>query len=99
MVNHLLFPVEDVVGQASDNSGAFVTYTTLKHRYEHLLNRCNRLVEEEDLSEEEEQELSHVRPACVKTFLLLLLGYTLFAARTAKPLIYCGCLRFGIWLT
>jgi len=36
MVNHLLFPVEEAVGQASDNSGAFVTYTALKHRYEHL---------------------------------------------------------------
>jgi len=55
MVNHLLFPVEEAVGQASDNSGAFVTYTTLKHRYEHLLNKCNQLVEEEDLSEQEEQ--------------------------------------------
>ena len=43
MVNHLLFPVEEAVGQASDNSGAFVTYTALKHRYEHLLNRCNQL--------------------------------------------------------
>ena len=99
MVNHLLFPVEDVVGQASENSREFVTYTALKHRYEHLLNRCNQLVEEEDLSEEEEQELSHVRPACVKTFLLLLLGYTLFAGKNNKTINRCGYLRFGIWLT
>jgi len=68
------------VGQASDNSGAFVTYTALKHRYEHLLNRCNQLVEEE------EQELSRVRPACVKAFLLLLLGYTLFAGKNNKTI-------------
>ena len=39
--------------QASNNSGAFVTYTALKERYEHLLNRCNNLLGE-DLSEEEE---------------------------------------------
>jgi len=51
MVNHLLFPMEETVGQASDNSWAFVTYTALKHHYEHMLNRCNPLVGEEDLSE------------------------------------------------
>ena len=40
MVSHLLFPVEDAVDQAANNSGAFVTYTTLKERYEQLLCRC-----------------------------------------------------------
>jgi len=45
--------------------------------YEPLLSRCNHLLGEEDLSEEE-QELSRIRPACVNVFLLLLLGYTLF---------------------
>jgi hypothetical protein len=34
MVNHLLFPVEEVVEQVSNNSSAHVTYTTLKERYE-----------------------------------------------------------------
>jgi len=38
----------------------------------------------EDLSEEEEEELSRIRPACVKAFLLLLLGYTLFAGKNNK---------------
>jgi len=70
MMTHLLFPVEDAVEQVSNNSGAFVTYTTMKERYEHLLNRCNHLLGE-DLSEE---ELSRIRPACVKVFLLLLIG-------------------------
>jgi len=57
LVTHLLFPVEEAVGQVSD-FGACVTYTALKERYEHLLNRCNHLLGE-DLSEE---ELSRIRP-------------------------------------
>ena len=85
MVTHLLFLVEEAVQQVSDNSGVCVTYTTLKERYEHLLNRCNHLLGE-DLSEEEEEELSHIRLACVKAFLLLLLGYTLFAGKNSKTI-------------
>jgi len=83
MVTHLLFLVEDAVEQASNNSGAFVTYTALKEHYEHLLNRCNHLMGE-DLSEEE--EMSRIRPACVKAFLLLLLGYTIFAGKNSKTI-------------
>jgi hypothetical protein len=82
LVTHLLFSVEDAVGQVTD-FGASVSYTALKDRYDHLLNRCNHLLGE-DLSEEEEQELSCIRPACVKAFLLLLLGYTLFASKNNK---------------
>jgi hypothetical protein len=67
-----------------NNSGAFVTYTALKRRYEHLLNRCNHLLAE-DLSEDEE-ELRRIRTACVKAFLLLLLGYTLFAGNNSKTI-------------
>jgi len=85
MVTHLLFPVKDVVEQTSNNSDAFVTYTVLKERYEHLLNRCNHLLGE-DLSEKEEDEMSRIRLACVKTFLLLLLGYTLFADKNSKTI-------------
>jgi len=32
LVNHLLFPVEEVVEQLSNNSGVFVTYKVLKRR-------------------------------------------------------------------
>ena len=84
LVTHLLFPVEEAVGQVSD-FGACVTYTPLKERYEHLLNRCNHLLAK-DLSEEEEEELSRIRPACVKAFLLLLLGHTLFAGKNIKTI-------------
>ncbi|RHN49885.1 putative protein-serine/threonine phosphatase [Medicago truncatula] len=83
--NQLLFTVEDAMEQVSYNSGAYVTYTALKERYEQLLNRCNQLVGE-DLSEEEEEEQRRVRPACVKAFLLLLLGYTLFAGKNSKTI-------------
>jgi len=81
LVTHLLYLVEEAVGQVSD-FGACVTYTTLKERYEHLLNRCNHLLGE-DLSEE---ELSRIRPACAKVLLLLLLGYTLFAGKNSKTI-------------
>jgi len=43
LVNQLLFPIGEAVDQVNNNSGAFVTYMVLKHRYEHLLNRCNQL--------------------------------------------------------
>jgi len=85
MMTHLLFSVEEVVQQVSDNSSAYVTYTALKERYEHLLNRCNHLMGE-DLLEEEDEELSRIRPACIKAFLLLLLGYTLFAGKNSKTI-------------
>jgi len=39
----------------------------------------------EDLSEDEE-ELSRIRLVCVKAFLLLLLGYTLFAGKKSKTI-------------
>jgi len=83
MVTHQLFLVEEAVEQASNNSGAFVTYTALKERYEHLLNRSNHLLGE-DLSEEE--ELSRIRSTYVKAFLLLLLGYTLFSGKNNKTI-------------
>jgi len=59
------------------------------------LNRCNQLLEPD--TQEEEDERAQVRLACIKAFLLLLLGWTIFPARTAKTLICCGCLRCKIW--
>jgi hypothetical protein len=80
--NDLLITVEDVVEHVNKHFCVHVSYTALKQRYEELLNRSNQLVE--DLSEEEEVEESLVRLACVKAFLLLLLGYTLFAGKNSK---------------
>jgi hypothetical protein len=83
LMTHLLFSVEDEVGYVTD-FGASVSYTALKDRYDHLLNMCNHLFGEDLSEEEEEQELSRIRTACVKAFLLLLLGYTLFASKNSK---------------
>jgi hypothetical protein len=47
-----------------------------------LLNRCNQLGKPD--IEEEEVEQSVVRTACLKAFLLLILGYTLFAGKNNK---------------
>ena len=77
-----MFTKEDLVEQVNKHFGAHVSYTTLKRRYEELLNRCNQLVEPD--TEEEEAEQSVVRTSCVKAFLLLLLGYTLFAGKNSK---------------
>ena len=85
LVGQLMFTMEEAVGKVHGNSGAFVTYTALKKQYETLLNRCNYLgAHEEDLSEEE--EMRRVRSACVQVFLLLLLGYTLFAGTNSKTI-------------
>ena len=84
MENELLFPVEEAVEQVDKHLGAHVNYIALKQRYEELLNRCNQFVGD-DLSEEEEEH-SRVRPACVKAFLLLLLGYTFFVGKNNKTI-------------
>ena len=54
----------------------------LKRRYEELLNRCNQLVEID--TEEEQDERAQVRLACVKAFMLLLLGWTIFSGKNNK---------------
>jgi len=53
----------------------------------------------EDLSVEEEEGLCHIRPACVKAFLLLLLGYTLFASKNNKTINLLWMLAIRIWMT
>jgi len=49
-----------------------VSFGVLKRRYEELLNRCNQPIEIDTL--EEQHERAQVRLACVKAFMLLLLG-------------------------
>jgi len=85
MENELLFTVEDAMEQVNNNSTTHVNYIALKERYAQLLNRFNQLVGE-DLSEEEEEDKSRVRPACVKAFLLHLHGYNIFAGKNSKTI-------------
>jgi len=51
-------------------------------RYEELLNRCNQLLEID--TQEEQDERVHVKLACIKAFLLLLLGWTIFCGKNNK---------------
>jgi len=51
-------------------------------RYEELLNRCNRLLELD--TQDEQDERAQVRLACIKAFLLLLLGWTIFSGKNSK---------------
>jgi len=46
------------------------------------LNRCNQLLEID--TQEEQDERAHVRLACIKAFLLLLLGSTIFFGKNNK---------------
>jgi hypothetical protein len=71
--------VADVSAEVKKQRGAHVNYTKLKRRYESLWNMYNQLVE--PATEEEAVEQSVVRTSCVKAFLLLLLGYTIFAGK------------------
>jgi len=82
MQEDLCFTEEEAIDEVVKHYGAHVSYTKLKRHYEELLNRCNQLVEPD--TEEEEVEQSVVRAACVKAFLLLILGYTLFADKNNK---------------
>jgi len=80
--NELCFTVEDVVDQVVKHCVAHVSYTALRRRYEELLNRCNQLVDLDTKAEEVEQSV--VRTDCVKAFLLLLFGCTLFIGKNSK---------------
>jgi len=91
----LLFTAEAATKEVGKQGVAHISFGVLKMRYEELLNRCNQLLEPD--TQEEQDEQAQVRLACIKVFLLLLLGWTIFPTRTAKTLICCGCLRRKIW--
>jgi len=63
---------------------AHVSFGKLKRRYEELFNRCNQLLEPD--TEEEYEEMGKVRLTCIKAFLLLLLGWTLFAGKNRRTI-------------
>jgi len=93
----LLFTAEAAANEMTKQGAAHVSFGVLKRRYEELLNRCNQMLEPN--TQEEQDERAQVRLACIKAFLLLLLGWTIFSARTTKTLICCGCLRCKIWMS
>jgi hypothetical protein len=80
--DELHFTAEDAMLEVTKQWGVFITYAHLKRCYERLLGRCNQMQEPAD--EEEAKEQSTVRTACIKAFLLLLLGYTIFVSKNSK---------------
>jgi hypothetical protein len=82
MQTDLLFTEEDAAKELIKQGGSHISFGVLKRRYEELLNRCNQLLEVDTV--EEENERAVVRLACVKAFLLLLLGWTIFSAKNSK---------------
>jgi len=69
---NLLFTEEAAAKEVTRQGAAHVNFGKLKRWYEELLNRCNQLFEPN--TEEESEEQGKVRLACIKAFLLLLLG-------------------------
>jgi len=61
--------------------GGNVSISSLKKLYERHFSRCNKL---EDLADEEEEELRQTREYCLRAFLLLLVGVTIFANKSNK---------------
>jgi len=78
----LLFTEEAAAKEVARQGVAHVNFGVLKRRYEELLNRCNQLLEID--THEEQDERAHVRLACIKAFLLLLLDWTIFAGKNSK---------------
>jgi len=68
----LHFTEEAAAKEVARQGAAHFSFGVLKRRYEELLNRCNQLLEID--TQEEQDERAHVRLACIKEFLLLLLG-------------------------
>jgi hypothetical protein len=91
----LLFTAEATAKEVARQCAAHISFSVLRRRYKELLNRCNQLLEPD--TQEEQNEQAQVMMTCIKAFLLLFLGWTIFPARTSKILICCGCLRCKIW--
>ena len=78
----LIFTTEAAAMEMTKHGAAHISFGVLKRRYEEVLNRCNQLLEPDTL--EEEDERAQVRLACIKAFLLLLLGWTIFFDKNSK---------------
>jgi len=68
----LLFTAEAAAKEVGKQGAAHISFCVLKRRYEELLNKCNQLLEPD--TQEEQDEQAQVKLACIKAFLLLLLG-------------------------
>lgn len=78
----LLFTEEAAAKEMTKQGAAHVSFGVLKRCYEELLNRCNQLLVND--TQKEQDERAEVRLACIKAFLLLLLGWTIFSGKNSK---------------
>jgi len=78
----LLFIAEATAKEMTKQGDAHISFGVLKRRYEELMNRCNQLLEPD--TQEEQDEQAQVRLACIKAFLVLLLGFTIFSGKNSK---------------
>jgi len=78
----LLYTEEAAAKEVAKQGVAHVSFGVLKRRYEEVLNRCNQLLEID--TQEEQHERAHVRLACIKAFMLLFLGWTIFSGKNNK---------------
>jgi len=95
MVRHL--DVMEAVAEkiCGEEYGAYIGYKTSREYYENYLDVATRLAEAEDPGVE--QELQRVRTACVKCYLLYLVGCMLFGDKSNKriELVYLRTMEDG----
>ena len=80
----LLLTAEVAATDVGRQGAAPVSFGKLKRRYKELMNRCNQLLKPD--TEEEYEEQGQVRLTCIKAFLLLLLGWTIFAGKNSRSI-------------
>jgi len=78
------FTLEEAQSEVTKQRGGYVCITLLKDCFERLLNRCNQLEQSADNEEDEEKGLA--RNACIKAFLFLFVGLTIFANKNSRNL-------------
>jgi len=84
MQDHLHFTAEVAAKEVEKQGVAHVSFGKLKRLYEELLHMCNQLIKPD--TEEEHAKQAEVRMTCIEAFLLLLLGWTLFAGKNNKSI-------------
>jgi len=82
--NELGFTEDEDQKEVTKQWGGYVSINYLKECYERLLNMCNRLEHPADDEQEKEKEQGLARNTCIKAFLLLLVGYTIFTNKNNK---------------
>jgi hypothetical protein len=99
MVRHLGVKQAVAMKNCREEYGGYTSYKLLRQYYETYLDSATRLADIEDPDTREEQELQRVRTACVKCYLLYLVGCLLFGDKSNKriELVYLKTMEDGYW--